>query len=104
MPLPWPKISLTTEAVEAARYLAGTRAALSVEGTAVLLAPLYDPIRARLPGFGAALLVGGLALAGAQLRPGLPRPAYWGAHLLGAGARIVSTASASWSGPHPCNA
>lgn len=73
--------------------LVGLGAALT--GLAILAAPeefaspIYDVIRPYLPLFGLLFLVGGLALAYAQLRPSLPRSAFWAAHLLGGGSLLA---------------
>jgi signal transduction histidine kinase len=61
-----------------------------LNGLIILLFPgqftglFYDQMRHVLPWNGVAFLAGGAALLGVCLAPGLPRPAVWAGHLLGA--------------------
>jgi signal transduction histidine kinase len=59
-----------------------------VNGTLMLLVPgqfqssIFDPVRASLPLFGLAFVLGGLGVTWSQLRPDTPVPIVWGSHLL----------------------
>jgi HAMP domain-containing protein len=83
--------------------------ALAVNGCYMLFmpdqfaAPIFDLVRPYLPLFGPGLVVGGLALLAAQLRPSVPPWLAWGAYLLPATVMLTYFARGplpygSWTG------